>query len=279
MKRVLILLAVFSFVADAQEKQPIDRSKYTVMQGRIEEQTVLQRKVIEAARREVEANPDSATAHFLLAKAISLGPNTVGTDEEVAKEYRKAISLRPDYAEAYCGLGIVYGQMSRYDEEIEALNKAISLKPDYADAYCYLGFALLEQEPVEGRINPKGEMGPRLAARAFQRAIQLKPNLTEAYDGLGDASYRLGLFNESLDAFEKAVLSNPNDLLAHLGIGSIHVKIGNRDAAMREHEALNRIAAQLRQTFQREGYESFPNLAASYADQLLKQIHERFGAK
>ena len=50
----------------------------------------------------------------------------------------KAISLKPDYAEAYKNIGYVYNELGEYQKAIENLEKAISLKPDYAEAYCEL---------------------------------------------------------------------------------------------------------------------------------------------
>ena len=58
-----------------------------------------------------------------------------GKLEEAIKSYNKAISLKPDYAEANNNMGIVLQDQGKIDEAIEAYNKALYIKPDYAEAY------------------------------------------------------------------------------------------------------------------------------------------------
>ena len=55
-----------------------------------------------------------------------------GRLEEALEAYKKAISLKPDYAEAYSNLGTTLQDQGKLEEAIEAYNKALSLKPDLA---------------------------------------------------------------------------------------------------------------------------------------------------
>lgn len=64
--------------------------------------------------------------------------------EEYAKavpQYNKAISVKPDYAEAHNNLGIVYARQSIYSKAIPEYIKAINLKGNYAKAYNNLAVA------------------------------------------------------------------------------------------------------------------------------------------
>ena len=56
--------------------------------------------------------------------------------------YNKALSLKPDYAEAY-NMGNVFKDQGKLDEAIEACNKAPTIRPDYAEAHGNLSFAFL----------------------------------------------------------------------------------------------------------------------------------------
>jgi Flp pilus assembly protein TadD len=49
-------------------------------------------------------------------------------------EYREAIRLKPDYAEAYCYLGAALGKKGEIDEAVKVLREAIRLKPGYTKA-------------------------------------------------------------------------------------------------------------------------------------------------
>ena len=65
-----------------------------------------------------------------------------GKLEEAIEAYNKALSIKPDYADAYYNLGIALQDQSKLEEAIEAYKKALSIKPDYADAYYNMGIAL-----------------------------------------------------------------------------------------------------------------------------------------
>ena len=58
---------------------------------------------------------------------------------------------------------------------------------------------------------------------------------------------------------------------SHVGLGSVYVQLGDKDGAVREHEALTRIALSLQKAMHEKGLDSFPNMASVYADRLLKQ--------
>ena len=59
----------------------------------------------------------------------------LGQYQLAIEDFNKAISLKPDYANAYYNRGIAYVKLGQYQLAIEDYNKAISLKPDYANAY------------------------------------------------------------------------------------------------------------------------------------------------
>lgn len=62
-----------------------------------------------------------------------------GRDEDAATSFRKAISLRPDWAEAHSLLGSALARAGNNKEAEAELRKAVTLKPDYAEGWNYLG--------------------------------------------------------------------------------------------------------------------------------------------
>jgi tetratricopeptide (TPR) repeat protein len=53
--------------------------------------------------------------------------------------YRKAISMKPDAAEAYSLMGSALAMAGKDREAEEALRKAVALQPTYAEGYYHLG--------------------------------------------------------------------------------------------------------------------------------------------
>lgn len=66
---------------------------------------------------------------------------------------RKAIELRPDYAEAYNNIAAAFASMQRWDEAIEAARTAVRLKPDYQLAKNNLAWA----ESEKRKANPESK--------------------------------------------------------------------------------------------------------------------------
>src|SRR5204862_5733634 len=61
---------------------------------------------------------------------------------EAEAAYRKALALRPDYAEAHWGLGATLYDRKRPAEAEAAFRKTLALRPDDPKAYYNLGLAL-----------------------------------------------------------------------------------------------------------------------------------------
>ena len=119
--------------------------------------------------------------------------NEIGKHKEAELELKKAISLNPEYPNAYYNLAVLYiGQGNLGKAELE-LKKTIKLKSDFAIAHYNLGFILKDQ----GRLKE--------AETYTQKALEVDPQFTDAYLSLStmqtsDTSQKWHnqLFSESL---------------------------------------------------------------------------------
>jgi Flp pilus assembly protein TadD len=68
-----------------------------------------------------------------------------GNDEKAAEAFQKAVSMRPDWAEARSLLGSALSRAGKYKEAEEQLRKAVSLKPDYGEGWYFLGLFLKDR--------------------------------------------------------------------------------------------------------------------------------------
>jgi tetratricopeptide (TPR) repeat protein len=98
------------------------------------------------------------------------------------------------------------------DKAQDAFKKAISLKRDFAEAYNGLGWAYFDPWGIRAalmRSIPKDDV--RRAERAFRRAIELKSEYSDAYLGLGCAHMLIGHYTNALKYLQNVVALDPNN--------------------------------------------------------------------
>lgn len=83
-----------------------------------------------------------------------------GRDAEAAAAFRRALAIKPDWAEAHSLLGSALSRAGDLREAEAELRKAVQLKPDYAEGWNFLGEFL------------KGRGKDQEAQEAFAKAQQ-----------------------------------------------------------------------------------------------------------
>src|SRR5262245_44213415 len=132
--------------------------------------------------------------------------------------FEKALALQPDSALAMVGLADAWTRLSfsfepdgGWYEKAETLcARALAIEPD-----------MPEGRYLRGRIlwNPRKGFDHAGAMRELFAAIAGSPNLGEAYDWLGLVLSHVGLLDESLAAYERALAIYPDDMAAvHVGL-------------------------------------------------------------
>ena len=173
----------------------------------------------------VSIKPDYADAQYFLGHAYFW----LERFQEAANAYKQAIRIKPDYANAHYFLGHAYEGLERYQEAIDAYKQAIQLKPDYANAYCFLGDAYVHlKRYVE-------------AADACKEAIRIKPDYADAYCRLGIAYIGLERFQEAANAYKQAIRIKPDDAVAHLCLGLVNLALGDKGSALDEYKILKNL--------------------------------------
>ena len=110
-----------------------------------------------------------------------------GEIDKAAAEYRRALELVPDYAEAHNNLGNLLKDRKKYDEAIRHFEASIKVLPDNPSYHNNLGSV----HAMKGNVNK--------AAVYFAKAVSLKPTYVDARQNLGAAYMQQGRF----DAAEK----------------------------------------------------------------------------
>ena len=161
-------------------------------------------EAIKAYTKAISIKPDFADAYYNLGNAL----RDQGKLKKALEAYRKTISVKPTYFKAYGNIGFIFKDQGKLHEAIEAYTKALSINPDYAEAYNNMGLAFIEQ----------GEL--KKAVEAYSKAISIKPNYTEAYNNMGNALRDQGELKKAVEAYTKALSINPDYAEAHNNMGN-----------------------------------------------------------
>jgi tetratricopeptide (TPR) repeat protein len=190
-------------------------------------------------------------AHNVLGRLLGRS----GADSsQVAAEFREAIRLRPDFAEAYNQLGLVLIQSGDDDGGIAALREAVRISPDYADAHDNLGAALtstnvkeaigeLEKAVALAPTSAKAQfnlavaygssssLGPAKEVEQLRKVIALAPTFARAHLALGKALLQDGKVIDAVTALEEAARLEPQSGESHYQLGLALARAGRADEA------------------------------------------------
>jgi len=160
--------------------------------------------VVKQAENLTEQYPEA----ILVWNILGASRAQIGNLDEAIEAYKKTISLKPDYAEAYSNMGVALRKQGKFEEAIEAYKKSISIKPNYAEAYNNMGVTFKDQGKFDEAIE------------AYKKSILLKPNYAEAYDNMGVALKNKGKFDEAIEAYHKAISIKPIHANTYYNMGN-----------------------------------------------------------
>jgi serine/threonine-protein kinase len=167
-----------------------------------------------AADRAIALDPDLSEAHCMVAY-IKMAFEFDWTGAEA--EFKRAVELNPNSADAIDLYGRLCGSLGRYDEAIALQKRAQELDPivnkaDVATAY-------LRAERYEE------------ATELAKRAVEVDPIDPRSHFTLGWAHFGLGKRDEALAEMERAVELAPGNNLWYSQLGQAYGLLGMREKA------------------------------------------------
>ena len=233
------------------------------------------RKPLDAIRefqKAIELNPSIAEAHFYLSqaygqteewpkalehidRAIQLDSkkpqyfNQRGLIFSRQKKFNKAlpdalraIELKPvDYIEYYYfNLALIYRDLLRPKDAIEAYNKTLLIAPKFSRAHLGLGEIYLERNLTEKAIEE------------FSLAVSLDPKLAKAHLQLGLAEARAGKHDQAVEAFQRALELDPTNHRIHYNLSMSLKRLGKDSEAQQHLEIFKKSQAQAEEQEYRE---------------------------
>jgi len=143
-------------------------------------------------RAALRADRDSARARLLCARMIGRGPHA-------AEAVRKALAIRPIWAEARQTLGSLLLDEGRNEEAAVEFREAIRLQDNLGLAHEGLGLTMV----AAGQLEP--------AETELRRAMEIIPNLPRAMAAIGEIQARTSRVDESVETFRQAADLDPRN--------------------------------------------------------------------
>jgi tetratricopeptide (TPR) repeat protein len=193
----------------------------------------------------------SAEVHNILGRLLG---RKGAPSSDVAAEFREAVRLRPDFAEAHNNLGLVLIQTGEDEAGISSLREAVRISPDYAEARTNLGAALtptnaeaairelekavaLAPASVKAQFNlaiaygASAKQGPAKEVQQLRKVIELAPTFARGHLALGKALLRDGKVGDAIAALEEASRLEPKSGEAHYQRGLALSRAGRKEEA------------------------------------------------
>jgi serine/threonine protein kinase/Flp pilus assembly protein TadD len=188
--------------------------------GMVDEAIWLYRKSLRADHVLAEPNKARlATVHNNLGVAY----DARGQADMAIGEYREALRLNPDLADAHNNMGTALRAKGRLEEAIREYLVALNLKPGHAMARHNLGLSYACSGDYDSAI------------QEYMGAIRLKPAFVEARINLGLALAMKGRLEEAIDEYRYAARLRPDDAIIHFNMASALRAIGRAEEAIDEY--------------------------------------------
>jgi protein O-mannosyl-transferase len=117
-------------------------------------------------------------------------------------EFKKAIELLPNYADAYHNLGNTYVILKKYPEAIDSYNQALKYNPNLWQTYQSMALIDTQQKKYSDAIT------------AMQQAIKINGKESALYVNLGIIYIQNGQKDRAVIEFQKALELDPNNQFA-----------------------------------------------------------------
>ncbi|MFB2973724.1 tetratricopeptide repeat protein [Aerosakkonema sp. BLCC-F183] len=170
-------------------------------------------------------------------KAVSLNPNyhdawfnrgialkDLGRYEEAILSYDRALDIQPNSHENWMNRGAALRSLGRLEEAIVSYEQALQLNPDQYQSWYNRGIALLNLGRIEEAIF------------SYDRAIEIKPNFHQAWNNRGNALLNLERFEEALFSYDKALEIKPDKAESWNNRGTALFNLGRFDEAILSYE-------------------------------------------
>lgn len=146
-----------------------------------------------------------------------------GRFQEAEADFRKALTIKPDFDDANGNLGHLLDKQGHPAEGLVYIRRAIAANPALVAAHLDLGEALSDSGQVDQAIDE------------FKRVLARDPQNADALNNYGVSLAMKGQLAEAEEHIEAAIRLNPNDASAHGNLGNVHSMMSRFDLAIEDY--------------------------------------------
>src|SRR5438445_1143951 len=177
---------------------------------------------------------------------------------EAIEHYRRALQIRPTYADVRYNLAVALAQQSKPAEAVEHYQRALQIRPEHAGAHYNLGIALAQQGKLAEAVDhyrqalrhnhdsaePHNNLGNALARQGkpteaiehYQQALHIKPDSAEAHNNWGLALANRGRYAEASEHYRQALQIKPDAAGVHTNWGNVLAQEGKLAEAVEHYQ-------------------------------------------
>ena len=189
----------------------------------------------------------AAGRHYDVARVLLLQEKY----DEAEPSFRRALSLRPEFAEAIYGLAVVLHGQNRIEDAVELYQEALNRDPSNVSGHYNLGRAFVARGQNDRAI------------QSYQRAIELDPEDADSRQGLARALVMVNQLSEGMYQYRRTLEIDPTRLGALLDLAWIIATAP--DVELRVPAEGVRLAQQAVAITNRQNATALDTLAAAYA--------------
>ncbi|MCS6988393.1 MAG: tetratricopeptide repeat protein [Chloroherpetonaceae bacterium] len=180
----------------------------------------------------------NANDKALLYNAIGKSFFFLGNADSAAYYFAAAQIIEPQNYEAYNNSGYVKFVQREYDLAISDFKKALSIKPDYAEAIENLKLAeefksgklVWDAEALFDKAEQARDVDEKI--HLYSRLVQLAPQFADAKNNLGVALFRAGRLDDALNVFSQLVAEHKDYAIGFNNLGYVYEALGKRENAI-----------------------------------------------
>jgi tetratricopeptide (TPR) repeat protein len=148
-------------------------------------------------------------------------PNSIANWAEAEKEFKRAIELNPNYAQAHQSYGTYFQVMGRLDRAMEERMLAEKLDPLSPLAVANVGYPYYYAREYDEAI------------KHYRKALDLDSNYSWGHLWIGQAYLQKEMYKEAIDEINQAIRLSNGDTRARATLAHAYAVAGRRDDAIK----------------------------------------------